>query len=196
MANDVGEVRRILNSFLLMIEQDDSNSVIVAATNHPDILDEALFRRFDDVVEYHLPTPPEILALLRMRSVHTSSQKKDLNDLAAEATGLSHAEIARAIGDAVKEAVMHDQDAIPAEALSSCCNNAKLCPDALLAIRSKRNRSAWPLRIRNGASISFRRTPDRPRGTPRRALVVAAKTSFRRFRGQSMRRTCSHSSHR
>ncbi len=64
MANDVGEIRRILNSFLLMIEQDDSNSVIVAATNHPDILDEALFRRFDDVVEYHVPSKAEVQALL------------------------------------------------------------------------------------------------------------------------------------
>ncbi len=70
MANDVGEIRRILNSFLLMIEQDDSNSVIAAATNHPDILDEALFRRFDDVVEYHVPSCEEIQALLRMRLTH------------------------------------------------------------------------------------------------------------------------------
>lgn len=119
MANDVGEIRRILNSFLLMIEQDDSNSVIVAATNHPDILDEALFRRFDDVVEYHVPSTAEVQALLRMRLAAYVKSKKDLADLATQATGLSHAEIARAIDDAVKEAVMHDQQIIPAEALGS-----------------------------------------------------------------------------
>lgn len=117
MANDVGEIRRILNSFLLMIEQDDSNSVIVAATNHPDILDEALFRRFDDVVEYHVPSKAEVQALLRMRLAGYVKSKKDLADLATDATGLSHAEIARAIDDAVKEAVMHDQEIIPVEAL-------------------------------------------------------------------------------
>ncbi|MCW7536737.1 AAA family ATPase [Aquabacterium sp. A7-Y] len=117
MANDVGEIRRILNSFLLMIEQDDSNSVIVAATNHPDILDEALFRRFDDVVEYHVPSMDEGQALLRMRLAGYMKAKKDIADLATEAAGLSHAEIARAIDDAVKEAVMHDQTTIPAEAL-------------------------------------------------------------------------------
>jgi SpoVK/Ycf46/Vps4 family AAA+-type ATPase len=119
MANDVGEIRRILNSFLLMIEQDDSNSLIVAATNHPDSLDEALFRRFDDVVEYHVPSTPEVQALLRMRLAGYVKSKKDLSDLASEATGLSHAEIARAIDDAVKEAVMHDQDAVPAAGLRS-----------------------------------------------------------------------------
>jgi len=119
MANDVGEIRRILNSFLLMIEQDDSSSVIVAATNHPDILDEALFRRFDDVIEYHVPSTEEVQALLRMRLAGYIKSRKDLSDLAVEATGLSHAEIARAIEDAVKEAVMHDQDTVPADALRS-----------------------------------------------------------------------------
>ncbi|GAP34004.1 AAA family ATPase [Piscinibacter sakaiensis] len=119
MANDVGEIRRILNSFLLMIEQDDSSSVIVAATNHPDILDEALFRRFDDVVEYHVPSAEEIKALLRMRLANYLKPPKAVDDLAQEASGLSHAEIARAVGDAVKEAVMHDQESVPAEAVKS-----------------------------------------------------------------------------
>jgi len=117
MTNDVGEVRRILNSFLLMIEQDDSNSVIVAATNHPEILDEALFRRFDDVIEYHVPSTEEVQALLRRRLAGYLKTKKDISDLAAEATGLSHAEIARAIDDAIKEAVMHDQPTVPVDAL-------------------------------------------------------------------------------
>jgi SpoVK/Ycf46/Vps4 family AAA+-type ATPase len=117
MTNDVGEIRRILNSFLLMIEQDDSNSVIVAATNHPDILDEALFRRFDDVVEYHVPSSDEIKALLHMRLASYLKSSKAIIDASSEATGLSHAEISRAIDDAVKEAVMHDQPTIPLESL-------------------------------------------------------------------------------
>lgn len=117
MANDVGEIRRILNSFLLMIEQDDSNSVIVAATNHPDILDEALFRRFDDVVEYHVPSHEEIQALLRMKLSSYLKSTKAIAELSSEASGLSHAEIARAVDDAVKEAVMHDEESVPAESL-------------------------------------------------------------------------------
>ena len=54
-SNDVGEIRRVLNSFLQLLEKDDSQSLIVAATNHPELLDRALFRRFDDVIEYKLP---------------------------------------------------------------------------------------------------------------------------------------------
>jgi SpoVK/Ycf46/Vps4 family AAA+-type ATPase len=49
---DIGEIKRILNSFLINIEKDNSNSIIIAATNLPDLLDKALFRRFDDIINY------------------------------------------------------------------------------------------------------------------------------------------------
>lgn len=117
MGNDVGEVRRILNSFLLMIEQDHTSSVIVAATNHPEILDAALFRRFDEVVEYTAPSSDEIQALLRMRLSSYVRSNNEIAELARDALGLSHAEIARATDDAVKEAVMHDQTVVSTEAL-------------------------------------------------------------------------------
>ena len=53
--NDVGEIRRVLNSFLQFLEQSNSDSLILAATNNLDLLDRALFRRFDDVIEYQIP---------------------------------------------------------------------------------------------------------------------------------------------
>ena len=45
--NDVGEIHRVLNSFLQFLEAELSDSILVAATNHPALLDSALFRRFD-----------------------------------------------------------------------------------------------------------------------------------------------------
>ncbi len=60
LGSDVGEIRRVLNSFLQMIESDDSDSILVAATNHVDLLDHALFRRFDDIIEYQLPKKKEV----------------------------------------------------------------------------------------------------------------------------------------
>ena len=60
-------MRRILNSFLMMIEQDNSNSLIISATNHPEILDYALFRRFDDIIEYELPDTDQIADVLKIR---------------------------------------------------------------------------------------------------------------------------------
>lgn len=112
MANDVGEIRRVLNSFLQMIEQDDSNSIIIAATNHPEILDYALFRRFDDVVEYGLPGLPQIVGVLKNRLSGFAPSIKDWEGVARKGEGLSYAEIARAAEDAIKDAVIHDRTVV------------------------------------------------------------------------------------
>lgn len=67
----MGEIRRMLNSFLQMIEQDASHSLTLAATNHGQILDPAQLRRVDDM-HYELPGPKQIAALLRTRLGHVS----------------------------------------------------------------------------------------------------------------------------
>lgn len=110
--NDVGEMRRVLNSFLQMIEQDGSNSVIVAATNHPEILDYALFRRFDDVVEYSLPQREQIMSVLKSRLSYFESPKLRWAHLASVAEGLSYAEITRVAEEAIKDAIIHDRTKI------------------------------------------------------------------------------------
>lgn len=109
-ANDIGEARRILNSFLQMLDQDQSHSLVLAATNHPDILDPALLRRFDDVVQYHLPTPEQIVDMLRQRLAAHLPKRIGLKSLVAKAQGLSFAEIAKAADDALKFALMTDGD--------------------------------------------------------------------------------------
>jgi|TARA_R100001143_G_scaffold63517_1_gene71314 SpoVK/Ycf46/Vps4 family AAA+-type ATPase len=109
MANDVGEIRRVLNSFLQMIEQDQSNSLIIAATNHPEILDYALFRRFDDVIEYGLPSQDQIKAVLKSRLANFSKSIKRWDSLCKVADGLSYAELARATDDTIKDAIIHDR---------------------------------------------------------------------------------------
>lgn len=123
MANDVGEARRILNSFLLMIEQDDSSSVIIAATNHPEILDYALFRRFDDVIEYHLPDKEQVRQILRIRLGSFVPKRPRWQVLVDEAIGLSHADIVRAVHDAIKDAVMHDVGSVDDKTLQHLLRN-------------------------------------------------------------------------
>ncbi len=109
LVNDAGEIRRVLNSFLQMIEQDESNSIIIAATNHPEILDYALFRRFDDVVEYGLPNISQIVAVLKNRLTSYSRSMRDWNAVASKGEGLSYAEITRAAEDTIKDAIIHDR---------------------------------------------------------------------------------------
>lgn len=112
MPNDVGEARRILNSFLQMIEQDDSNSVIVCATNHAQMLDYALFRRFDDVIQYQLPGPQEITSLFKSRLKPYVGTSFPWAELAKKAIGLSSAEVTLAAHDAIKELLIHSYEAV------------------------------------------------------------------------------------
>jgi SpoVK/Ycf46/Vps4 family AAA+-type ATPase len=106
LANDVGEIRRVLNSFLQMIEQDRSHSLIVAATNHLEVLDYALFRRFDDVLHYVLPDTKQIAALLKARLAHYVTKGTSWKRLAKVGVGLSYAEIARATDESLKNALI------------------------------------------------------------------------------------------
>ena len=107
--NDVGEIRRVLNSFLQMIEQERSHSMVVAATNHSAILDPALFGRFDDVLYYDLPDEAQITKLLQARLARTTAKPVAWARLASAAAGLSHADVTRAASEALKDALISSQ---------------------------------------------------------------------------------------
>jgi len=110
--NDVGEMRRVLNAFLQFIEQDDSKSLIVAATNNPKLLDQALFRRFDDVLQYQLPGEAEIRRLIKNRLGGFPGAGLAWKDILAKANSLSHAEITKACDDAIKESILSDKSKV------------------------------------------------------------------------------------
>ncbi len=107
--NEVGEMRRILNSFLQFIEQDGSESIIIAATNNQRLLDQALFRRFDDVLHYMLPAHMEIKRLLEYKIKSYDENFTIPKDVIKAADGLSHAEIARVCDDAIKNSILNDE---------------------------------------------------------------------------------------
>jgi SpoVK/Ycf46/Vps4 family AAA+-type ATPase len=107
--NDVGEMRRVLNLFLQFLERDSSDSFIVAATNSPRMLDQALFRRFDDVLYYHLPDSSEIERLIEKRLGQFREEGMTFVDSVKVAETLSHAEIVQACDDAIKEVILDDK---------------------------------------------------------------------------------------
>ena len=106
--NEVGEARRILNSFLQFIEQDDSDSIIIAATNNQKMLDQALFRRFDDVLHYSLPTKKEIRKLFEIQIAPFDGDFVPTDRLVSQAETLSQAEIIRVCEDAIKRSILSD----------------------------------------------------------------------------------------
>ena len=110
--NDVGEIRRVLNSFLQFLEQDESDSMILAATNYKKLLDFALFRRFDDVINYDLPTTEQIRPLIENKLAQFSCDIEDWPKLEELVKGLSHAEITRACDDAAKLTILEEKKEI------------------------------------------------------------------------------------
>lgn len=103
--NDVGEARRILNSFLVFLEEASPESLVLAATNHRAILDKALFRRFDAVLTYTLPDSRQAVAVIKARlgSLATGTSMAKLGEYTA---GLSHAELVKAAETAAKTVLM------------------------------------------------------------------------------------------
>ncbi len=124
--NDVGEIKRVLNSFLMNIEKDESNSLLIAATNIPEALDKALFRRFDDIIQYPLPGDKEIAELIKVQLKGYSIAKgKTINALAKEAVGLSFADISNACKDAIKEMIVNNSDKVSSATLHKFIQNKK-----------------------------------------------------------------------
>ncbi|WP_349508888.1 ATP-binding protein [Agrobacterium vitis] len=91
--NDVGEARRILNSFLQFLDDDTGPSIVVATTNLPQILDRAILRRFDLVLPYELPDADAIKTALQRRLIGFSIKQIDWTKVTKTAGGLSTADI-------------------------------------------------------------------------------------------------------
>lgn len=108
--NEVGEMRRILNSFLQFIEQDNSTSIIIAATNNQNLLDKALFRRFDDVLHYSMPTENEIIRLYNYKLSLYQENFIISKNLISSTKGLSHAEIIKVCDDAIKSSILSNTE--------------------------------------------------------------------------------------
>lgn len=110
--NDVGEMRRVLNAFLQFIEHDVSDSLIVAATNSPKLLDRALFRRFDDILYYDLPDYGARKHLIQNVLGSFLAPRFPWKKIVHESEGLSHAEVDYSCRDAIKQAVLDDKNSV------------------------------------------------------------------------------------
>lgn len=124
--NEVGEMRRLLNSFLMFIEKLTSNSIVIAATNHGDRLDKALYRRFDDLIEFGLPSDDEIWATVETRLSGVPTTTLNRVKLMPAAKGLSFAEITRACEEAVKEMLIGRRKSVSTDMLLSALTERRL----------------------------------------------------------------------
>ena len=115
-ANDVGEIRRVLNSFLSFLENDGSDSVVIGASNHAELLDRALFRRFDAILEYSLPTKEVAETIIRSRLCFLEAAGVEWDgstgEVIRECGSLSHAEITLACRQAAKNVILAETSTV------------------------------------------------------------------------------------
>jgi len=122
--NDVGEARRILNSFLVFLEHASPESLVIAATNHRAILDRALFRRFDVVLTYALPDTRQAGAVIRAR-LGSLARGVAWASVRPHVEGLSHADLVKAAEGAAKTALLRGDTAITTDDLLTAISTRK-----------------------------------------------------------------------
>jgi len=124
--NDVGEVSRVVNMLLQQLEDYRGDGLVIAATNHYDALDQAIYRRFDEAIEIPMPGIVEIARLLQSSlSALKIGGKVDLEQFAASLDGFSFSEVERIAQNAAKRAVMGNRSAVSLDDLESAAREVK-----------------------------------------------------------------------
>jgi AAA+ superfamily predicted ATPase len=114
--HDVGEMHRVVNILLGLLENFNSAGLLIATTNYEEILDNAVFRRFDEIIEITKPGVDEIVRLLESAlSVFNISKDINLKKLAINMDGFSAALVVKVAQDAAKLTVIEGNKTISAE---------------------------------------------------------------------------------
>lgn len=112
-SQDVGEMHRIVNILLSLLEDYNSQGLLIATTNLDNVLDQALFRRFDDIIEIPRPTKEEIIRLTKMTlSSIEKSKEINWNALAEKMIGFSSSLVVKVANDAAKFAIIGNEKSL------------------------------------------------------------------------------------
>lgn len=119
------ELKRVVNSFLQILDGFLSDSLVISATNHEGLLDNALWRRFDEIVYFNRPTQHQIELLLRKKLGNFPQDSLDLASIAKELKGLSHGDVERICLDAIRACIVSGIEAVTPEVLREAVQGEK-----------------------------------------------------------------------
>ncbi|AYD46392.1 AAA family ATPase [Arachidicoccus soli] len=126
-SKDVGEIHRIVNILLGLLEEYDGEGILIATTNLEGSLDDALFRRFDDFIELPRPSEAEIAILLEQSlSALRLNKNIDLGNYAKKLLGMSYAIVVKIATDAAKKTIINSHNEISAQDLDSAFEENKV----------------------------------------------------------------------
>jgi hypothetical protein len=122
--NDVGEMRRLVNVLLMRLDRWRAGSLLIAATNHPELLDRAVRRRFE--VHLDLPLPDASTRELILRELAPELHATQRDALAAATSGFSGSDLATAAIRAARRAALSDRDLSLPDLLREIAHDGKL----------------------------------------------------------------------
>jgi len=118
-----GEIKRVVNSFLQLLDSFHSNSLVIAATNHEGLLDPALWRRFDEILYFDLPNQEQVLTLLEIKLRAIPHADIDLSCVAALMAGFTYADIERVCLDALRKTVLAGERTLHSDVLQQALDH-------------------------------------------------------------------------
>ena len=137
--NDVAEMRRVLNSFLQFMEEPNAtDSVVVGATNYPDLLDRALLRRFDLVVRFSMPTDEQVRIIIKSYLRPMTYPRLAWKAIIEAGAGLSQSELARASEKTVKTAILDERNTIRTSDVIDALNERREMREAFIGAEGSR----------------------------------------------------------
>jgi SpoVK/Ycf46/Vps4 family AAA+-type ATPase len=123
--NEHGELKRVVNSFLQLLDGFNSPSLVVAATNHEEMLDPALWRRFDEIVSFPRPSIHEIAQLISMKLRNFPLAEINIKEFANSLRGMSHSDVERVCLDAIKACIIEDKTRLDRQAFELALRQQK-----------------------------------------------------------------------
>lgn len=114
--NELGELKRVVNSLIQNIDSFSENSILIAATNHQELLDPAIWRRFTSVLTLERPEKEEIGQLVRVlldgKNTNFLSTPKKMEHIQSAFLGLSHSDITTILMNALRTVVLSKRDCL------------------------------------------------------------------------------------
>ena len=105
-ATEHGEIKRVVNAFLQMLDNFHGRSLLIAATNFEQALDPALWRRFDEVVRFDRPTVAQIDELMKKRLNHVRNSRVSTKAYSKQLEGATFGDIERIATDVLKSCAL------------------------------------------------------------------------------------------
>jgi SpoVK/Ycf46/Vps4 family AAA+-type ATPase len=114
--HELGELKRVVNSLIQNIDNFNENSILIAATNHHELLDPAIWRRFSKIITLDKPDKNETMSLIKsfIKNVKSNlvDNDKKLEQVATSFEEMSHADIKTIINNSIKKAIINKRESV------------------------------------------------------------------------------------